>query len=227
MDRARVKDWLIGATAMLLVLALGLVLAWWAVTEPARDDRDPAPPAPGAGSPATGPPADLREDEVWLSDLTLDAGAVTAAGSTFLDVTAVGRDVVTSDERIVAARLTLEATVPFDVVAAELGEGTTVREADGGQASVVRTVEVLGRELPVVATGTVEVEDGRLVVEPLSIDVGGPSFLSGALAALVRELVTIEHELEGLPEGLVLRDVTVQDDGFRALLRGEDVELTP
>ncbi|WP_447925995.1 LmeA family phospholipid-binding protein [Georgenia muralis] len=162
-----------------------------------------------------------------MSDLTLDAGAVTAAGSTFLDVTAVGRDVVTSDERIVAARLTLEATVPFDVVAAELGEGTTVREADGGQASVVRTVEVLGRELPVVATGTVEVEDGRLVVEPLSIDVGGPSFLSGALAALVRELVTIEHELEGLPEGLVLRDVTVQDDGFRALLRGEDVELTP
>ncbi|RPF28343.1 DUF2993 family protein [Georgenia muralis] len=221
------KDWLIGATAMLLVLALGLVLTWWAVTEPDRDDRDPAPPAPGAGSPPTGPPADLGEDEVWLGDLTLDAGAVTAAGSTFLDVTAVGRDVVTSDEQIVAARLTLEATVPFDVVAAELGEGTTLREADGGQASVVRTVEVLGRELPVVATGTVEVEDGRLVVEPRSIDVGGPSFLSGALAALVRELVTIEHELEGLPEGLVLRDVTVQDDGFRALLRGEDVELTP
>lgn len=48
-----------------------------------------------------------------------------------------------------------------------------------------------------------------------------------AIASVVRRSVTIEHEIEGLPEGLVLQDVTVQDDGFRANLRGEDVKLTP
>jgi hypothetical protein len=39
--------------------------------------------------------------------------------------------------------------------------------------------------------------------------------------------VTIEQDIEGLPEGLVLRDVAVRDDGFRATFRGEDVELVP
>ena len=102
-----------------------------------------------------------------------------------------------------------------------------VRAAEGGQAAVVRTVEVLGRELRVVATGTVEVEGGSLVVEPRSIDIGGPDFLSNAIGTVVRSLVTIEHEIEGLPEGLVLQDVTVQEDGFRANLTGADVRLGP
>ena len=53
---------------------------------------------------------------------------------------------------------------------------------------------------------------GRLVVEPRSIDFGGPDFLSDAVGAVVRRLVTIEHDIEGLPEGLVLEDVTVQDE---------------
>jgi hypothetical protein len=100
-----------------------------------------------------------------------------------------------------------------------------VRAGDSGQAVVVRTVEVLGRELQVTATGTVEVEAGKVVVEPRSIDIGGPDFLSDAIAAVVRGFVTIEHEIEGLPEGLVLRDVAVQDDGFRANLQGENVLL--
>lgn len=126
---------------------------------------------------------------------------------------------------LVADWLAVEATVPFQDIAVELGGDTEVRAAEGDQAEVVRTVEVLGRELTVVATGTVEVEDGLLVVEPRSIDLGGPDFLSRATAALVRRLVTIEHAIEGLPEGLVLLDVDVQDDGFRADLEGDDVVL--
>jgi hypothetical protein len=121
----------------------------------------------------------------------------------------------------------VDATVPFEVVADGLGDGTVVRAADDGQATVVRTVEVLGRNLRVVATGSVDVEAGRVVVEPRSIDIGGPDFLSDTLAVVVRRLVTIEHDIEGLPEGLVLQGVTVQSDGFRADLRGEDVDLGP
>jgi len=102
-----------------------------------------------------------------------------------------------------------------------------VRPAEDGQAEVLRTLEVLGRELPVSATGTVEVQGGRLVVEPRTIDLGGPQLLSEGLAAVVRELVTITHDIEGLPDGLVLRDVEVRPAGFRARLSGEDVRLVP
>jgi hypothetical protein len=102
-----------------------------------------------------------------------------------------------------------------------------VRAADGGQATVVRVVTVLGRELRVIATGTVEVKGGKLVVEPRSIDFGGPDFLTDATAAVVRRFVTVKHDIEGLPEGLVLQEVAVQGDGFRANLRGEDIKLAP
>jgi hypothetical protein len=230
MKWTRAKDWLIGAAGMVVVLGVVLAILWLVVSDPAGGSEAGAVPSPspsmGAEADAA-PPTDLREDEVWLADLALDAGTVVAAGSTLRDVRAVGQEVVTGPEGLVAARLSVDATVPFDVVAGELGGGTVVRAAEGGQAAVVRTVEALGRELRVTATGTVEVESGRLVVEPRSIDFGGPDFLSDAVGAVVRSLVTIEHEIEGLPEGLVLQDVTVQSDGFRATLRGDDVRLVP
>lgn len=234
MERARAKDLLTGAVAMLLVLVAGTALLWWTVTEPAEESGAPAESGPSAGAapgaqgpPRGAPPADLGEDEVWLSDLELDAGAVVAAGSLLRDVRAVGQDVVTGPDGLVATRVRVDATVPFAEVADELGGGSVVRAADDGQAMVERTVEVLGRELRVVATGTVEVEGGRLVVEPRNIDLGGPDFLGDAIAAVVRELVTIEHDIEGLPEGLRLQDVAVRGDGFRARLDGDDVRLLP
>jgi hypothetical protein len=66
---------------------------------------------------------------------------------------------------------------------------------------------------------------GRLVVEPRSIDVGGPDVLARSLADVARQLVTIEQDVQGLPEGLVLQRVTVEDAGFRAHLEGADVRL--
>jgi hypothetical protein len=230
MEWTRVRDWLIGATGMVLFLGVMTAILWWAVSDPAGGGEAGPVTTPPVGAdrpPAAQPPADLREDEVWLGDLILDAGTVVTAGSTLRDVRAVGQDVVTSPEGLVAGRLAVDATVPFDVVANKLGDGTEVRSADGGQATVVRTVNALGRELRVTATGTVEIQGGKLIVEPRSIDLGGPDFLSDATAAVVRRLVTIEHDIEGLPEGLVLQDVAVQGDGLRANLRGEDIKFVP
>ncbi|GAB3547656.1 hypothetical protein GCM10027404_10150 [Arthrobacter tumbae] len=230
MELTRAKDWLIGAVGMILVLGITIAILWWVVSDPADGSeaesvRPPTVGTPDDVPPDAAPPDGLRDDETWLADLELDAGTVVTAGSTLRDIQAVGQDVVTGPDGLVAARLSVDATVPFEVVAEELGSGTVVRAADDGQAAVVRTVEALGRELRVVATGTVEVEGGSLVVEPRSIDIGGPDFFSDAIGAVVRSLVTIEHEIEGLPEGLELQDVTVQDDGFRANLQGEDVRL--
>jgi hypothetical protein len=228
MSRTRAKDRFVGAVAMLVVLVLGAAVVWWVLTEPAGQAEDGAPPADGtAAPPDRRPPADLGTDEVWLGDLRLRSGTVVTADSQLRDVRASGRDVVTGPDGLVAARVSVRATVPFHVVAAQLGDDTVVSPAGGGEAQVLRTVEVLGRELEVAATGTVEVQRGRLVVEPRSIDLGGPPLLSEAIAAAVRELVTITHDIEGLPEGLVLERVAVRDDGFRARLRGEDVRLVP
>lgn len=226
----RAKDWLIGAAGMVLLLGLVVAIFWWAVSDPANTAEAGPVPSPTAGAertPGAEPPGDLGQDGVWLSDVVLDAGTVVAAGSILRDVQAVGQDVVTGPDGLAAAQLTVDATVPFEAVADEIGSGTVVRAADGGQASVVRTVEALGREVRVVATGTVKVHNGRLIVEPRSIDIGGPAFLSDATAAIVRGLVTIEHDIKGLPEGLVLQDVAVQGDGFRTTLRGENVRLVP
>ena len=227
MQRTRVKDWLVGAVGMLVLLLVAATAGWWILSDPADPGAAGAPPsAPGSPGPARAEaPAGLGEDEVWFADLELDAGTLVASGSVLRDVRAVGHDVLTRPQGLVASRATVEATVPFEVVADELGPGTVVGPADEGQAMVVRDVEVLGRELRVVATGTVEVVGGRLVVEPRSIDLGGPDFVADALAAVVRRLVTIEHDIEGLPEGMLLHDVDVRRDGFRAHLRGEDVSL--
>ena len=230
MKWTRVKDWLIGAAGMVLLLAVMAGIVWWAASEPAGGGEAapaPSPPVAVDPPPSTQPPAGLRGDEVWLADVALDAGTVVAAGSILRDVRTVGQDVVAGPDGLVAAQLAVDATVPFEVVANELGNGAVVRSAGGGQVMVTRTVNALGRDLPVTATGTVEVVAGRLIVEPRSIDIGGPDFLSDAIATVVRGLVTIEHSIEGLPEGLVLQDVDVQDDGFRANLRGEDITLVP
>ncbi|MFC3299981.1 DUF2993 domain-containing protein [Arthrobacter agilis] len=229
MTTTRAKDWLIGAVGMILLLLAAVAILWWAVSEPAGSAADDGvPPASqGADVPAAAPPAGLGDDGVWFASLRLDAETVVASGSTLRDVRAVGDGVVTGPDDVVAARLTVDATVPFDVVAEEVGDGSEVRAAQDGQAAVVRTVEAFGREIRVVATGTVDVENGRLVLEPRSIDVGGPDVLSSALAAVVRGSVTFEHEIEGLPEGLVLQDVVVREDGLRATLEGTDVALQP
>ncbi len=221
------RDGLVGAAVAVGVLLVAALVLLWSVSDPAGEGAAVASPAPtSAVDPSTpSPPTDLADDETWLGDLTLDAGTVVTAGSLLRDVRAVGGDVRTGPDGLVARELAVDATVPFDVVGAQLGEGTTVTAAGGSEATVRRTVELLGRSVDVVATGTVEVVDGRLVVEPRSIDVGGPGFLSDALGSLVRRFVTIEQPVEGLPEGLVLRDVAVQDDGFRARLDGVDVRL--
>jgi len=230
MKRSRIKDGLVGAAIAVLglLLAGGLVL-WW-ISEPV-DDSPPADPPRTTNADRqqrTEPPSDLVEGETWLGNMVLDAGTLATTESLLHDVTAIGQDVRTGPDSLVAGSLTVDATVPFEVVAEQVGgEGTTVSAASSSQATVERTVELAGRELRVVATGTVKVRNDKLVVEPRSIDIGGPDEVSEALAAVARGLVTIEHSFDALPPGLVLKEVTVQDDGFRANLVGQDVQLVP
>ncbi|WP_238695377.1 DUF2993 domain-containing protein [Ornithinimicrobium flavum] len=226
--RSRLKDWLIGAFAMLVVLVAAVAALWWVATTPPEEAGPPAGTSrlePATGEPT--PPADLDAESVWLGDVDLEASTVVLPDSPLQDVIATGVGVLSGPEGLVADRVELTATVPFQVIEAELGGDTELRAGEDGQVVVARSVEVLGRQLSVVATGTVEARDGLLVSRPASIDLGGPDVLSRGTAALVNRYVTIEHAIEGLPEGLVLVGVAVQDDGFRADLEGEDIVLVP
>ena len=223
MGHQRAKDRLVGAALALLLLVAAAVVTLLRVSTPA-DDVPPSGSTAADRRPPAGAPSDLAAGEAWLGDLVLEADTVVTPDSPLRDVRAVARDVRAGPEGVRAGTLSVEATVPFAEVARQLGEGNTVT-ASGRSARLVRTVDVGGRRFRITSTGTVDVVAGRLVVRPRSIDIGGPALVSSVTADLARELVTIEHTVEGLPEGMVLQDVTVQDDGFRARLRGRDVRL--
>ncbi|WP_221933172.1 LmeA family phospholipid-binding protein [Tessaracoccus rhinocerotis] len=227
--RLRALDWALGALGMLGIGFLALLVFWLSITRPVDDTGAspspvPSPSATAGGTRAT-PPPDLADDQVWLGDISLDASSVFAAGTPLHDVVATGTDVTSGPDGLVARHLDLTATVPFEVVAAELGPGSTLSAAEGGEVRVHTRMEAMGRTLSVAATGTVDVVDGKLVLVPTSIDIGGPEFLADLLADAVRELVTFEHRIEGLPDGVILRSVKVLDGGFRANLTGDDVRL--
>ena len=59
-----------------------------------------------------------------------------------------------------------------------------------------------------------EADAGQLLIEPETIDLGGPAFLDTAASALARSLVTIRQDVAGVPEGMSLTDVEVTDAGF-------------
>ncbi len=223
----RAADWAIGALGMLLLLIVAAVVLWFVLSDPVTDVQQSASPTPvtRATGPAV-PPSDLGKDETWLGDMDVESNIVVLPNSSLLDVEAEGYGARSGLDGVVVERLEVRATVPFANVEAELGGDSRVSPGEDGQAAIERKVEVLGRQLSIKATGTVEAKNGLLVVEPRSIDLGGPEVISKAIAAAARQFVTIEHPIAGLPKNLVLQDVTVQEDGFRAELSGQDVVLS-
>ncbi|MGV8846424.1 LmeA family phospholipid-binding protein [Tessaracoccus sp.] len=225
MTRSRVADWAIGALAMVLLLIIAVVILFWALSQPATDATEPPPPTVTAGTTPVDPPADLGTNEIWLGDIDLQSASVVLPDASLVNVEAQGQGARSGPDGVVVEQLEVRATVPFADVAMQLGGDSRVSPAPDGQATIERTVDVLGRQMGIVATGVVEVEDGLLVMEPRSIDLGGPEVLSRAVAAVVRQFVTIKHPIEGLPVNLVLQDVQVEVDGFRVHLTGNNVVL--
>ena len=124
-----------------------------------------------------------------------------------------------------AERLDLDATLPFATVATQIGDGARLYDAGDGLAGIERAVTILGRDLTVRAEGTVVADGGQLLIEPRTVDLGGPDFLDSALSSLARSLVTIRQPVPGVPDGLGLTDVAVTPAGFDASLSGTDVTI--
>ncbi|KGN43139.1 LmeA family phospholipid-binding protein [Knoellia aerolata] len=218
------KQFALGAVSMLVALVVAVLALIWSVGSPGAGRGVPAPTAT-VSTPATAPP-DLATGETWLQDVRLTSADVTTSDGGLSDVTAVGSDVALTPDGLRAGRLDIDATLPFATAASQIGGGVSLYAADAGLAGLRRRVSVLGRDVEVRATGTVRAVDGRLVIEPETIDLDGPDWLDSAASTVVRQLVTIRHTVEGVPEGMALTSVSVQPGGFRAHLRGDDVTIT-
>lgn len=216
------KQFLLGVVTTLVVLVVGVAVLLGSIgsgTAPAV----PRPPATPAG--AATPPADLGADETWLGSVDLTSRDLVSAEGDLAGVRARGTGVRFGPAGLHADTLALDATVPFATVARQIGAGTSVYAAPDGRAGIQRTATLFGRTVTIRATGTVRADRGQLLIEPETVDLGGPAFLDAVAGAAARALVTIRRPVPGVPRGLVLRKVTTTPSGFAVVLDGADVTV--
>jgi hypothetical protein len=217
------RTFLLGVLVGLLTVAVAAAALLVAISRPsagAAAPRTPSATAPGA------PPADLRKGETWLRSAALDSSSVLTSEGGFVDVHATASDVRMTAQGLRVGSLALDATLPFDTAARQVGHGVQLYAAGGGLAGIRRTSTALGRTVAIQATGTVSADHGQLVIEPQTLDLGGPAWLSAGLSTAARSLVTIRHTVGGLPPGMTLTRVSVGGTGFRVHLAGTRVSLT-
>ena len=220
------KNFLLGVGVTLAVLALGLVVLISSLGTGAAVITGPSASAsPNSPDTAAEQPTDLANDETWLGAVELRSQDVVSAKGDLVDVVATGSGVRFSQFGVTAQQLDIDATIPFATVAEQVGPDVVVYDAGNGMTGIQRQVTILGRDINLRATGTVSADGGQLLVEPETIDLGGPSFLDSAVSVLARSLATIRQDVAGVPEGMSLTAVQVTPEGFDAQLNGTDVVI--
>lgn len=209
----------VGLLALVLVLVVWVALGSGGAAAPQTPSQPPAPtPTADARPPA------LQGDDLWLADMALSGSQVLTPDTRLRDVEMSATDVLIGDAGLRAGTLSVDAVVPFDVVAAQIGPDVTL-EAAGSQARITRTTQVLGQRVRLAATGTVQADGGQVLLVPTAVDVGAPDWAQDLLGDAAGELLTVRHDVQGLPEQLDLRAVSVVPDGFAVTLTGRDVPL--
>lgn len=221
------KNFFLGVAATLAVLFAVAALGAFVLSSGTPDDAStPTPTATSSAATVVAPPGDLREDETWLKDFELRSADVISPQGDLDNLVAKGSGMRSSPGGLLRAqRLDIEARVPFRAVAEQVGGDSRLYAVDAGRVGVERRVTILGREMTVRAISTVVADQGQLLIEPESVDLGGPAFLDSAASAIARTLVTIRQDIPGMPDGVELSEVTVSGAGFRVLLNGTDVTI--
>lgn len=204
-----------GVVAVLLAVLVGAMML-----RPASD----APPPPARPTPTAIPSP--QAGETVLGHATLTSSQVQTTDGELTDIAASGEGLTLAENGLRANRLTINATLPFHTAQEQIGQGVTLYQAPGGRAGVRATMSFLGQELGASAVAAVRAEDGQLVITPESVDVGGPAWLNSAATSAATTFLTIRHTIGGLPDGMRLIAVSVQENGFRVRLEGSQVAIT-
>lgn len=116
------------------------------------------------------------------------------------------------------------ATVSYKLLSDQLGRDTTLtREGDGVR--ITRTVEILGRQLPLVADGRVTLEGSDLVVDVDKASGAGvdvPAWLLERTA----DALDLRYSVADLPFGLQLTGVAPAEGGVEVRVGAMDTVLT-
>ena len=154
-----------------------------------------------------------RYDEVRIDFSAEDLGQ---PEGTRADVVLRGAEVPLSElfgvvERVPVERLEGTVTVSYELLAAQLG-GDTRLERDGDGLRLTRTVELLGRQVPLTASGRVTLEGADLVVDVRDAAGAGVE-LPAVVVDQAGDLLDLRYTVPPLPYGLTLSAVRPADDG--------------
>jgi hypothetical protein len=167
-----------------------------------------------------------RYDDVRIS---LTADELGQPAGTTADVSLQGVQLPLSDvlggrvSQLPVDRVDGQASVPFDLLAAQLG-GDTALTRDGDGLRITKTVEVLGQTIPLTAAGTVTLDGQDLVVDVSSAAGAGldvPQFV----LEQAQDLLDFRYTLPALPFGLQLTGLQVADGGVDVTVAATDVVL--
>lgn len=115
------------------------------------------------------------------------------------------------------------ASVPFALLAAQLGGDTTLAR-DGDGLRITKTVEVLGQTVPLTAAGTVALDGQDLVVD-VSSAAGAGIDVPQVVLEQAQQLLDFRYTLPALPFGLQLTGLQVTDSGVDVTVAATDVVL--
>jgi hypothetical protein len=128
-----------------------------------------------------------------------------------------------SVQEVPVDRIEGTATLSYGLLSAELGADTTLeREGDGLR--ITRTVELLGRRIPLTAVGTVTLDGNALVVDVDRASGAGVE-LPGFLVQQASDRLDLRYEIPVLPFGLQLTGVMPGADGVDVRLEAVDAVL--
>jgi len=167
-----------------------------------------------------------RYDDVRIS---LTAEELGQPEGTRADVTLRGVEVPLSSvlsgsvREVPVQRVDGTATLSYALLSAQLGGDTTLRR-EGDGLRITKTVDVLGRTLPLTATGTVTLEGNDLVVDVEDASGAGVE-VPGFLVDRAADLLDLRYPIPALPFGLQLTDVTAADDGVDVRVQATDTVL--
>jgi hypothetical protein len=142
-----------------------------------------------------------------------------------LDVTATG---VHSDDRFQTSIADhVAGTAQIDLTALSERVGEKVSSAGGGKVSFTRSTDVLGRTVDVVVTGRPHLDATMqtLTLADPSVEVANISLPQTLVDLLIRTLVK-PVDITGIPLGLKLTSLAVDDSGLTAQVAGDNVALT-
>ena len=142
-----------------------------------------------------------------------------------LDVTATG---VHSDDRFQTSTADhVQGTALIDLSALSELVGEKVSSAGDGKVSFTRTTSVLGQQLQVVVTGrpSLDAAAQTLTLADPSVEVANVTLPQTVVDLLIRTLVK-PVDITGIPLGLKLTSVSIDDTGVTAEVAGDDVALT-